>query len=147
MVEEDIKLQLSLNHDVEVFMDPLLYQYSVGGIVFLIGMIYAYKQGYVGTTGKGLTNTLIVCGGFLFFLGLQSYLQYAPMSEQPVVKYTGDASASQTGMLGTNLDYIVMFGYFLSMLLVGVWFGRGQSSTKDFFFGMIKCTHSLSIRT
>ena len=135
MVEEDIKLQLSLNHDVEVFMDPLLYQYSVGGIVFLIGMIYAYKQGYVGTTGKGLTNTLIVCGGFLFFLGLQSYLQYAPMNEQPVVTYTGDASANQTGMLGTNLDYIVMFGYFLSMLLVGVWFGRGQNSTKDFFFG------------
>ena len=28
-----------------------------------------------------------------------------------------------------------MIGYFLSMILIGTWFGRGQSSTKDFFFG------------
>ena len=45
-------------------------------------------------------------------------------NEQPAVQYTGDASANQTGMLGTNLDYIVMSVIF-DMLLVGVWFGRG----------------------
>jgi solute:Na+ symporter, SSS family len=116
-------------------MDPLLYQYGVGGIVFFIGLIYAFKQGYIGTQGTALKNMLIVCGGFLFFLGMQSYLQYAPMNEQPAISFSGEAPNTQTGMLGTNLDYIVMFGYFLSMLFVGVWFGRGQSTTKDFFFG------------
>ena len=116
-------------------MDPLLYQYGVGGIVFLIGLIYAFKQGYIGTQKSALKNTIIVCGGFLFFFLLQAYLQYAPMNERPAIPYAGDGNQQTGGMLGTNLDYIVMFGYFLSMLLVGVWFGRGQTSTKDFFFG------------
>ena len=98
MYEEDIKLQLSLNHDVEVFMDPLLYQYGVGGIVFLIGMIYAYKQGYVGTTGKGLTNTIIVCGGFLF--SSVTILQENQLMNSPGT-YAGDPSESNN-MLGTN---------------------------------------------
>ena len=41
----------------------------------------------------------------------------------------------ERGKLGTDLDYGIMIGYFLSMILIGTWFGRGQSSTKDFFFG------------
>ncbi len=41
----------------------------------------------------------------------------------------------ERGKLGTDLDYGIMIGYFVAMILIGTWFGRGQSSTKDFFFG------------
>ena len=40
----------------------------------------------------------------------------------------------ERGKLGTDLDYDHDW-LFLSMILIGTWFGRGQSSTKDFFFG------------
>ena len=51
-------------------MDPLVYQYLVGGSIFGIGSVYAWRQGYFGTEGSGLRNMLIAIGGFLFFLRL-----------------------------------------------------------------------------
>ena len=63
-------------------MDAFIYQYLVGGIVFAIGLVYGFRQGYFGTEGTGLRNLIVVFGGLFFFAGVQSYLQYAPMSEQ-----------------------------------------------------------------
>ena len=37
--------------------------------------------------------------------------------------------------LGTSLDYGIMIGYFVLMLIIGTWFGRNNKNTKDFFFG------------
>jgi solute:Na+ symporter, SSS family len=37
--------------------------------------------------------------------------------------------------LGSNLDYIVMCGYFAAIVGFGLYFGRYASTTKDFFFG------------
>ena len=114
-------------------MDPLVYQYLVGGAIFGIGSVYAWRQGYFSTEGAGLRNLLIAAGGFLFFLGLQSYLQYAPMNEAAAVSYTGEPYEKE--QLGTSLDYGVMVAYFVAMLAIGTWFGRNNKTTKDFFFG------------
>ncbi len=114
-------------------MDPYLYQYAVGGVVFFVGLIYAWRQGYVGASGPGLRNLLLCFGGLFAFAAVQGYLQYAPMNEAEAVAYTGPPL--EKGQLGTTLDYGIMVGYFLAMLGIGTWFGRGQTSTKDFFFG------------
>ncbi len=156
-------------------MDPFIYQYLVGGIVFAIGLVYGFRQSYFDTQGTGLRNLIVVFAGLFFFAGVQGYLQYAPMEERApyvVVDQSGQPKAKEDilatdypapafrkskspaevekiqttaeqilhpkderGKLGTNLDYGIMIGYFLSMILIGTWFGRGQSSTKDFFFG------------
>ena len=114
-------------------MDPFVYQYAVGGSVFAAGLVYAAKQGYIGLRGSGLRNLLICCGGLAAFMILQGTLQYAPMDESAAVPYQGGYERKQ--VLGTGLDYAIMVGYFLAMLLIGTWFGRNNTSTKDFFFG------------
>ena len=114
-------------------MDPLLYQYTVGGLVFAVGVGYAWKQGYVGASGKGLRNLALLLLGLFAVAGLQAWLQYAPMEEAAAVPYTGEPY--ERTQLGTGLDYGIMVAYFAAMLAIGTWFGRGSSSTKDFFFG------------
>ncbi|TVQ92067.1 MAG: sodium:solute symporter family protein [Deltaproteobacteria bacterium] len=114
-------------------MDPLLYQYGLGGIVFVFGLIIAWRQGYVSLRGRGLVWLLALIGGLLFFAGLQSWLQYAPMTEATPKPFTGERPTKD--MLGTPLDYGVMIGYFLAILAIGTWFGRNQKDTRDFFFG------------
>ena len=113
-------------------MDPLVYQYSVGGVIFLIGCVYAHRQGYLGLTGARLRNLLIMVGGLLFFLSLQAFLQYAPMEETPAVAYHGDFERPES--LGTPLDYGIMIGYFAAILIIGVYYSRRQQTLKDFFF-------------
>jgi len=114
-------------------MDPFIYQYAIGGTVFAVGLVYAYRQGYLGLSGSKARWTAVIVGGFLFFMGLQGYLQYAPMEEAAAVAYEGDGL--KPGKLGTNLDYAVMVAYFVAMMGIGVWFGQGNKDTKDFFFG------------
>lgn len=50
-------------------------------------------------------------------------------------EYRKEISSIKRSKMGTNLDYGIMIGYFLAMLGIGTWFGRGQATTKDFFFG------------
>lgn len=114
-------------------MDPFVYQYTVGGIVFGVGLLYAYRQGFVGLSGQPARNLALAVGGLLAFMGLQGWLQYGSMTEAPAVPYTGDGL--DEGVIGTSIDYAVMVGYFVVILGIGTWFGRGQQSTKDFFFG------------
>ena len=113
-------------------MDPLLYQYLLGGAVFLIGMVFAARQGYVGLSGRRLFNLVLMLGGLLFFAALQGYLQYAPMEEIPPALYQGGFERKPT--LGTALDYAIMGGYFALILLLGTWFARRRKTTRDFFF-------------
>ncbi|MDF1813435.1 MAG: sodium:solute symporter family protein [Verrucomicrobiales bacterium] len=114
-------------------MDPFIYQYAVGGLVFAVGMYFAGRQGYLGLSGRGLFNLLIMLGGLLFFMVLQGYLQYAPMSEAEAIPYTGEARADRT--IGKPVDFGIMIVYIIMILLIGTWFGRRQKGTKDFFFG------------
>ena len=115
-------------------MDPYIYQYSIGGFIFLVGLFYAFRQGYVGTQGAGLRNLLILTLGLAFFAGLQGYLEYAPKDTLPAKPYTG-GGPQPTDTMGTPLDYGIMIGYFVIILVIGTWFGRKQQTTKDFFFG------------
>ncbi len=64
-------------------MDPFVYQYAVGGVVFAIGLVYAARQGYIGFRGAPLRNLVILIGGLAFYMALQGYLQYAPMDSLP----------------------------------------------------------------
>ena len=114
-------------------MDGFLYQYLVGGIVFAAGVTVAWRQGYVGLQGKKLRNLLLLFGGLFAVGGLQAWLQYGTMTEAAEVAYTG-APYEKTA-LGAPIDYAIIVGYFVAMLGIGTWFGKGTSSTKDFFFG------------
>ena len=114
-------------------MDPYLYQYSVGGVVFGAGLFFAFRQGYLGWSGNGLRNLVAMLAGLAFFMGLQGWLQYADMNEAAAVPYTG--SGLPEGVKGQPIDYFIMVLYFGAMLFIGTWFGRGQQTTKDFFFG------------
>jgi len=113
-------------------MNAFLYQYTVGGLVFFVGLLYAWRQGFVGLSGKPLRNLVILLLGFMTLMGLQGYLQFAPMDEAAAVDYEGPPL--RRGMIGQPLDYGVMIAYFIAILAVGTFFGRRQSSTKDFFF-------------
>ncbi len=114
-------------------MDPFLYQYAIGGLVFAVGLAYGFRQGYLSGSGAGLRNLMLALGGFALFAGVQGYLQYAPMSEAPAVPYRGGWERQK--VLGTPVDYSIMAGYFVAMLAIGTWFGRNNKGTKDFFFG------------
>ncbi|MDG2126189.1 MAG: hypothetical protein P8J87_20980, partial [Verrucomicrobiales bacterium] len=119
-------------------MEPFLYQSLGGGLVFLVGMIFAWKQGYLGTSGRGLKHLLVCVGVYVMFFGITAFLQFAPMEEAPAQPYNGGAEHVLGGegkTRGTGLDYGIMIGYFAIILIVGTWFGRRQKTTKDFFFG------------
>ena len=119
-------------------MDPLIYNYTVGGVIFAVGLFFAAKQGYLGFRGRPLVH-LIACAVVIgFFLSLQAYLQYAPMDSADPTPYKGGAehvTGPDAGVRGTALDYGIMIGYFAIILGIGTWFGRRQKTTKDFFFG------------
>ena len=106
---------------------------TVGGLVFLVGLVYAARQGYVGLRGAGLRNLLILLGGLAFYMGLHGYLQFGTMNTAEPVPH--DGSFERKKILGSRLDYGIMVTYFLVILAVGTWFGRRQKTIKDFFFG------------
>lgn len=114
-------------------MDPYIYQYTVGGVVFGAGLYFGFRQGALGFEGRALRNLLAMVAGLAFFMGLQGWLQYGDMSVADPVAYTGDGLPE--GVKGQPIDYAIMILYFVAMLVIGTWFGRGQQNTKDFFFG------------
>lgn len=114
-------------------MDPYLYQYTIGGVVFGAGIFFGFRQGALGFEGKALRNLIVMFAGLAFFMGLQGWLQYGDMTVATAKPYTG--SGLPEGVKGQPIDYAIMVAYFASMLIIGTWFGRGQQSTKDFFFG------------
>lgn len=118
-------------------MDAYIYSYVVGGAIFSIGLFYGYKNGYIGLSGRKLRNLLLALSTISFFALLQGYLQYAPMEVTPPQAYTGGADEvlSQGRIRGTALDYGIVAVYFVLILVIGIWFGRKQKTTKDFFFG------------
>jgi hypothetical protein len=56
-------------------MASYLYQYLVGGAVFVLGIVLAWRTGQVGTAkGKPRRRLVVLIGGFLFFAALQGLL-------------------------------------------------------------------------
>ena len=118
-------------------MDPYLYQYGIGGLVSLIGLAYAARQGYIGFRGGGRRNLLIMVGGLAFFMALQGYLQYAPMTEADPAPPAGPATPADASpaTIGQPVDYAIMVIYMVVIVAIGIWFGRRNKGTRDFFFG------------
>jgi solute:Na+ symporter, SSS family len=114
-------------------LETFVYQYTVGGAVFVVGLWYGWRQGYLGWHGRPARNLLLLVAGLGFFIGLQGILQFAPMSEAPKQPYQGEGLAD--GVKGTAVDYGVMIAYFVAILAIGTWFSRRQKTSKDFFFG------------
>ena len=105
-------------------MDPLIYSYAVGRLIFAVGLFFAAKQGYLGFRGRGLVHLLACVGVIGFFFALQAHLQYAPMETADPVPYNGGAEhvtgADADGSVrGTALDYGIMIGYFVIILGIG----------------------------
>ena len=47
------------------------YQYGVGGLIFLIGLVYTVRQGEVGLrAGRPRRNLFMLLGGFLAYFGV-----------------------------------------------------------------------------
>ncbi|MEC9094798.1 MAG: sodium:solute symporter family protein, partial [Planctomycetota bacterium] len=117
-------------------MIPFVYVYTVGGIVFSAGLFFACRNGYLNFTRRGITHLLTCLLVVGFFMTIQGYLQFAAMETAEPLQYQQPLSESASaGIRGTPLDYGIMIGYFLVILAVGTWFGRGQKTTRDFFFG------------
>jgi SSS family solute:Na+ symporter len=114
-------------------VDPYLYQYTIGGVVFGVGIFFGFRSGSLGLEGKPLRNLIGMLAGLAFFMGLQGWLQYGDMSVAEAQPYLGKGLPE--GVKGEPIDYAIMIGYFAAMLFIGTWFGRGQQTTKDFFFG------------
>ncbi len=119
-------------------MDPFLYVYGIGGVIFAVGLAYAWKTGWVGSSGARLRNLLACLGVFAFFALLQGFLQYAPMEVAAEQPYRGGAEHvldRGSELRGHWVDYSIVIVYFVAILGVGTWFGRKQKTTQDFFFG------------
>ena len=117
---------------------PFIYSYGVGGLVFLAGLCFAWRQGYINGSARGLRNLAVCLFVLAFFAAIQGYLQFAPMEEAPAGTYQGGAEKvveTGQGVRGHPIDYAIMIAYFLAILAVGTWFSRRQKTTKDFFFG------------
>ena len=125
-------------------MDPFIYNFVCGGLIFVFGLVLAWRQGSLGLSGKGRRNLCLVLGVFGFYFILQAFLQYKapgmPAAEPSMYKPTEASEAAITavenkGYRGATIDYVIMIGYFVAIVALGMFFGRKMKSTEDFFFG------------
>lgn len=89
-------------------MDPLLYTYTIGGAIFVVGLVYGWKHGYIGLRGWPLLRLVGCLAVMGFFFALQAYLQYGTMTTADPVPYRGgaeDALQKDGKTRGTALDY------------------------------------------
>jgi hypothetical protein len=91
------------------------YQFIIGGIVFAIGIIFAYRQGYLSIKENGLRNLLFVMIPLFFILYSRDIFNLEIFSTGPPVPFYGDPDRSPT--LGAPIDYGIMVFYFLLILI------------------------------
>ena len=124
--------------------DPFIYNFVLGGVVFVFGAVLAWRQGSLGLSGNGRRNLCLVLGVVSFYFILQAFLQYKapgmPAAEPSIYKPTEASEAAITavenkGYRGATIDYVIMIGYFVAIVALGMFFGRKMKSTEDFFFG------------
>jgi len=125
-------------------LDPFIYNFVCGGVIFVFGLVLAWRQGSLGLSGTGRRNLCLALGVFSFYFILQAFLQYKapgmPAAEPSTYKPTEASEAAITavekkGYRGATIDYVIMIGYFAAIVALGIFFGRKMKSTEDFFFG------------
>ena len=123
-------------------MDPFIYNFICGGAVFVFGMVLAWRQGSIGLSSSGFRNLSLALSVFVFYFILQAFLQYeAPlMDSAKPTEYIATAESQaavdpKQGYRGSIIDYVIMVGYFVIIVVLGMVFGRKMKSTEDFFFG------------
>ena len=123
-------------------MDPFIYNFVCGGAVFVFGLVLAWRQGSLGLSGKGRRNLCLALGVFSFYFILQAFLQYKapgmPAAEPAAYRPTPASEAAvdpEQSYRGAPVDYAIMIGYFVIIVVMGAYFGRKMKSTEDFFFG------------
>ncbi|MFH1811687.1 MAG: sodium/solute symporter [Pseudomonadota bacterium] len=114
---------------------PYVYQYGIGGLLLLVGLLYAWRQGDVGLRGRGLRNLVLVLGGLAFFMLLQGYLQFVATRDPELPRGPAGPAWTEHGVLGAPVDYALIVLYFIVILGFGSLFGRHTRTTRDFFFG------------
>ena len=40
---------------------PFIYSYAIGGVVFLVGLYFAWRHGYIDGSARGLRNWRYAC--------------------------------------------------------------------------------------
>lgn len=113
-------------------MLTFFYQLTIGGLIFAIGVYFAWRQNYIGFSGTKLRNLLLIFIPFLFILSLQGFLQFGSFKSVAATPFRG-GDVPET--LGAPIDYGIMIFYFIAILTIGSYFGRRQKTVKDFFFG------------
>lgn len=54
-----------------------LYQYLVGGAIFLVGFLFVWRQGDVGLKDRrAIKNSLLLLGGFALFALVHAFFQF-----------------------------------------------------------------------
>ena len=132
-------------------MDPFIYNFALGGAAFVFGVVLAWRQGSLGLSGRGRRNLCLVLGVVSFYFILQAFLQYKapgmPAAEPSAYNPTPASEAAVDperlapeaavdpgkSYRGAPVDYAIMIGYFLVIVIMGVFFGRKMKSTDDFF--------------
>ncbi len=107
---------------------PYFYMYGIGGLVFLAGLVIAWRAGALNS--KRLLAVLV--GGFIFYAGLHAFLQTT--GEPGPLPATGKERGTE-GFIGTWMDIAVVVFYFVTIIAVGSYFARFTRSSSDFFFG------------
>ena len=100
-------------------MDPFVYTFIFGGVVFAFGISLAWRQGSIGFGSSGIRNLLLVSAVFLFYFLLQWFLQYeAPLMDSAKPTEYVPTPKSQAAVdpeqcyRGSTIDYAIMIGYF-----------------------------------
>lgn len=118
-------------------MTAFLYCYIVGGLVFLAGVTVAWRSGYINRSRQGIRNLLLCLFVVGFFMAIQGWLQFAPMTTLPAKAWHGNAGQLEQlnrQTRGQWIDYLIVIVYFAGILAVGTWFSRQQKTVKDYFF-------------
>ena len=114
-------------------MDPFVYTFIFGGVVFAFGIFLSWRQGSIGFGSSGIRNLLLVSAVFLFYFSLQWFLQYeAPLmdSAKPTDYVSTPKSQAavdpEQGYRGSTIDYAIMIGYFGIIVILGMFFGQDE---------------------
>ena len=87
-------------------LDPFIYNFVCGGVIFVFGLVLAWRQGSLGLSGRGRRNLCLAVGVFGFYFILQAFLQYKapgmPAAEPAAYRPTPASEAAEVKPVTLN---------------------------------------------